>query len=83
LIASDYGYGGILKQRKDSKEQLVRFTSGTWNDAQKNYSTIKKRDIDNHKVSRRTSQSEGSSLEVQTSHKDEYLEAADTSRWRS
>lgn len=40
--ASDYGYGGILKQRKDSKEQLVRFTSGTWNDAQKNYSTIKK-----------------------------------------
>jgi chromosome condensin MukBEF MukE localization factor len=22
--ASDYGYGGILKQRKDSKEQLVR-----------------------------------------------------------
>jgi hypothetical protein len=40
--ASDYGYGGILKQRKESKEQLVRFTSGTWNDAQKNYSTIKK-----------------------------------------
>jgi hypothetical protein len=39
---SDYGHGGILKQRKDSIEQLVRFASGTWNDAQKNYSTIKK-----------------------------------------
>jgi hypothetical protein len=29
IDASDYGYGGILKQRKDSKEQLVRFTTGT------------------------------------------------------
>ena len=42
--ASDIGYGGILKQRKDPKstEQLVRYYSGTWNSAQKNYSTIKK-----------------------------------------
>ncbi|WMV37769.1 hypothetical protein MTR67_031154 [Solanum verrucosum] len=42
--ASDAGYGGILKQIVDleSTEQLVRFTSGIWNFAQKNYSTIKK-----------------------------------------
>ena len=42
--ASDIGYGGILKQKIDfeSKEQLVRFTSGIWNSAQKNYSTVKK-----------------------------------------
>ena len=42
--ASHIGYGGILKQRKDPKstEQLVRYYSGTWNSAQKNYSTIKK-----------------------------------------
>ncbi|GJT30285.1 reverse transcriptase domain, zinc finger, CCHC-type, aspartic peptidase domain protein [Tanacetum coccineum] len=42
--ASDIGYGGILKQRlKDSKtESLVRFYSGSWNDTQKNYSTVKK-----------------------------------------
>ena len=42
--ASDIGYGGILKQRPiwQNKEQLVRFTSGMWNQAQRNYSTIKK-----------------------------------------
>ena len=42
--ASDIGYGGILKQRKDpnSTEQLVCYTSGIWNSAQRNYSTIKK-----------------------------------------
>ena len=42
--ASDIGYGGILKQKvsKEPTEQLVRFTSGIWNDTQKNYSTIKK-----------------------------------------
>ena len=41
--ASDIGYGGILKQRDDSKqERLVRFTSGTWRNAQLNYNTIKK-----------------------------------------
>ncbi|XP_047261734.1 uncharacterized protein LOC124895336, partial [Capsicum annuum] len=42
--ASDIGYGGILKQKVDEKssEQLVRFTSGVWNPAQRNYSTVKK-----------------------------------------
>lgn len=55
--ASELGYGGILKQNKhitsyqhmhDSKnysrykEQLVRYHSGIWIGAQKNYSTIKK-----------------------------------------
>lgn len=42
--ASNEGYGGILKQQNPSKtpEQLVRFTSGIWNSAQKNYSTVKK-----------------------------------------
>ena len=40
--ASDIGYGGILKQSKDNKEQIVQFISKHWNDYQKNYSTIKK-----------------------------------------
>lgn len=40
--ASDIGFGGILKQNLDNKEQLVRYYSGSWNDTQKNYSTIKK-----------------------------------------
>lgn len=42
--ASDIGYGGILKQKKtpNTAEQLVRYTSGVWNSAQKNYSTVKK-----------------------------------------
>jgi hypothetical protein len=42
--ASNLGYGGILKQviPETSKEVLVRFTSGKWNDTQKKYSTIKK-----------------------------------------
>ena len=42
--ASDIGYGGILKQLNPNtqKEELVRFTSGVWKTAQKNYSTIKK-----------------------------------------
>ena len=41
---SDIGYGGILKQRVSSKssEQIVRFYFGIWNNAQLNYSTIKK-----------------------------------------
>ena len=40
--ASDIGYGGILKQRisLESPEQIVRFYSGIWNNAQLNYSTI-------------------------------------------
>jgi hypothetical protein len=40
--ASDAGYGGILKQRIDDKESLVRFHSGIWLGPQVNYSTIKK-----------------------------------------
>ena len=42
--ASDIGYGGILKQRisPESPEQIVRFYFGIWNNAQLNYSTIKK-----------------------------------------
>ncbi|XP_007210226.2 uncharacterized protein LOC18776948 [Prunus persica] len=40
--ASEIGYGGILKQRVNNSEQLVRFTSGVWKPAQKNYSTVKK-----------------------------------------
>ena len=40
--ASDKGFGRILKQMVDNKEQLVRFTSGMWNETQRNYSTIKK-----------------------------------------
>ena len=30
---SEIGNGGILKQKIDNKEQLVRYTSGTWNQA--------------------------------------------------
>jgi len=43
--ASDAGYGGILKQKVDleSTEQLVRFTSGIWNFAQKKLFYSKKR----------------------------------------
>ena len=40
--ASDIGYGGILKQLHNNKECIVQFTSGHWNKAEKNYSTIKK-----------------------------------------
>jgi len=40
--ASDIGYGGILKQVQDNKEQILQYTSAHWNDCQKNYSTIKK-----------------------------------------
>jgi len=41
--ASDIGYGGILKQRLESKkEQLVRFHSGLWHGPHQKYSTIQK-----------------------------------------
>ncbi|GAV68950.1 hypothetical protein CFOL_v3_12453, partial [Cephalotus follicularis] len=40
--ASDIGYDGILKQLINDKEQLVQYTSGTWNNAQRNYATVKK-----------------------------------------
>ena len=42
INASDIGYGGILKQRKDGKEQVIQFTSKHWNTPQQNYSTIRK-----------------------------------------
>jgi hypothetical protein len=41
--ASDLGYGRILKQVQDNKEQILWYTSTHWNDCQKNYSTIKKK----------------------------------------
>ncbi|CAL9019223.1 unnamed protein product [Prunus brigantina] len=40
--ASEIAYGGILKHKVDNSKQLVRFTSGLWKPAQKNYSTVKK-----------------------------------------
>ncbi|KAA0040829.1 polyprotein [Cucumis melo var. makuwa] len=40
--ASDIGYGGILKQELNEKISIVRYHSGIWNSAQKNYSTVKK-----------------------------------------
>ncbi|KAA0054117.1 Enzymatic polyprotein [Cucumis melo var. makuwa] len=40
--AFDIGYGGILKQELDGKISIVRYHSGVWNSAQKNYSTVKK-----------------------------------------
>jgi len=43
--ASEIGYGSMLKQKKltsGSIKQIVRHHSGIWNEAQKNYSTIKK-----------------------------------------
>lgn len=40
--ASDVGYRGILKQRVNDKDQLVKYHSGFWIGPQVNYSTIKK-----------------------------------------
>ncbi|XLU61350.1 hypothetical protein S245_020559, partial [Arachis hypogaea] len=42
--ASELGYGGILKQipPKSFKEQIVKYHSEIWNQAQKNYPTVKK-----------------------------------------
>ncbi|KAL4299324.1 hypothetical protein AHAS_Ahas17G0089500 [Arachis hypogaea] len=42
--ASDLGYGGILKQipPNSSKEQIVKYHLRIWNQAQKNYATVKK-----------------------------------------
>ena len=43
-LSEEHSVGGILKQRvsPESPEQIVRFYSGIWNNAQLNYSTIKK-----------------------------------------
>ena len=45
--ASYIGHSGILKQKTtfDQLEQIVRFHSSVWNQAQINYSTIKKKEI--------------------------------------
>ena len=40
--ALNLGYGHILKQKNDKKEQIVAFTSKHWNFVQQNYLTIKK-----------------------------------------
>ncbi|CAN1314279.1 hypothetical protein LINPERPRIM_LOCUS29259 [Linum perenne] len=42
IDASNLGYGGILKQIHNNKEQLVRYTSGVWQGPRINYSTVKK-----------------------------------------
>jgi len=39
--ASELGFGGILKQ-KISKEQVIKYHSGAWNETQQKYSTVKK-----------------------------------------
>ena len=40
--ASDIGYGDILKQRVNTQENVITYTSKHWNFAQQKYSTIKK-----------------------------------------
>lgn len=40
--ASDIGFGGVLKQTIDGQTLIVRYFSGSWNDTQRNYSTVKK-----------------------------------------
>lgn len=40
--ASDLGWGGILKQGKDDEEQIIQFSSGTWNPIERNYSIIER-----------------------------------------
>lgn len=42
--ASELGYGGVLLQTHHSLgDQLVRYTTGTWNPTQQNYSTVKRK----------------------------------------
>ena len=45
--AFEIGFGGILKQLVSlgSPEQIIRFYSRSWNSAQSNYSTVKKKKI--------------------------------------
>jgi len=40
--ASNIGYGGILKQRVSTQENVIAYTSKHWNSAQQKYSTVKK-----------------------------------------
>ena len=44
LKSSDKDYRGILKKKNPSthREELLRFVTGNWKNASKNYSTIKK-----------------------------------------
>ena len=44
IDASNIGYGGILEQvaKNDTKEQIVKFHSGSWSATHQNYNTIKK-----------------------------------------
>jgi len=42
VYASDIGYGGILKQRVNTQENVIAYTSKHWNFAQLKYLTIKK-----------------------------------------
>ena len=53
--ASDKVYGGILKQRINDKEQLVRFTFGIWNATQEKCSSVKKRNTSNRSVNNKIS----------------------------
>ena len=43
MATSDLGYGGLFKQIKNNKEQIIAFASKHWNNHQQNYSTIKKK----------------------------------------
>ena len=42
IDASNKGYGGILKQRVNTQENVIAYTSKHWNSAQLKYSTVKK-----------------------------------------
>ena len=43
IDASDKGYGGILKHRVNTRENIIAYTSKHWNSAQQKYSTVKKK----------------------------------------
>ena len=40
---SHIGYGGILKQRVNTQENVIAYTSKHWNSGQLKYSTVKKK----------------------------------------
>jgi len=44
--AFDIGYGDILKQRVNTQENVIAYTSKHWNSAQLRYSTVKKEVLD-------------------------------------
>jgi len=45
--ASNIGYGGILKQRVNTQENVIAYTLKHWNFAQQKYSIVKKRSFSN------------------------------------